>query len=330
MGIAIARRKFVAGLSAAAAWPLTARAQQPVRVRRIGALLGDLPRLQPSWDAFVKTLGQLGWTEGQNLRLDLRGWGRGETARIQELADELVALHPDVLVSGSTPATSALRRVTQTIPIVFAAGGDPVERGYVAGLAHPGGNVTGFFSVVPSLASKWLELLREVDPRVVRIAVMFDARFDGDKIYAAPIEEAAAATGVRIIRTPVGNKIEVERALDTFAAGPNGGLIIIPPPMSGDQIETIIQRAVQSRLPAVYFRREEPVAGGLMSYGSSLVDGFIKAASYVDRILKGANPADLPVQQPTKFELVVNLKTAKAIDLTIPESFLLRADEVIE
>jgi ABC-type uncharacterized transport system substrate-binding protein len=341
MTIAIRRREFITLLGGAAALssglrPRAARAQQGERMRRIGVLAvgteGD-PSQKANLAALWEGLAKLGWVEGRNLRIDVR-YEAGDLNRIRAHAAELVSLAPEVIVvSANTAATIAVQQRTKTIPIVFTQGGDPVVNGLVRSLARPEGNTTGFSNSEPTFAGKWLELLKEAVPRVNRVALLFNSELSLTAVgpaYISSIEAAAAAFAVQTIKLPFRDPIDIVRGIDAFAAEPNGGLIVLPPPPQGANRETVIRLAAQHRLPAIYNGRDLAAAGGLMSYGSSLADQYRRAASYVDRLLRGAKVSELPVQFPTKFELVVNLKTAKAIGLAIPESFLLRADEVIE
>jgi putative tryptophan/tyrosine transport system substrate-binding protein len=330
------RRELITFLGGAAAWPLAARAQQNGRTRRIGVLTygaeGD-PVQKANLAALREGVAKLGWTEGRNLRIDVR-FAAGDLGRIYAYAGELVSLAPDVIVvSAATVGTRAVQQATQTIPIVFLGGGDPVVNGVVRSIARPEGNTTGFSSIENSIAGKWLELLKEAMPHLTRMALIFNSELlstGAGPAYISLIEAAAPALSVQTIRTPFRDGIDIVRAIDAFAAEPNGGLIVLPPPPNGANLETILRLAAQHRQPAIYTNRESADAGGLISYGPNVADRFRRAAGYVDRLLRGAKVSDLPVQFPTKFELVVNLKTAKAIGLTIPEAFLLRADELIE
>jgi putative ABC transport system substrate-binding protein len=277
--------------------------------------------------ALGEGLAKLGWIEGRNLRTDLRVT-LSDPDRLRAYAVELVSLAPDVIVTSSRPATTAVQEQTKTIPIVFTAGNDPVTEGVVQNIARPEGNTTGFTSTVDSLSGKWLELLKEAAPHITRVALVFNPQ-TVNVGYFRPIEAAAPLLGVQALKTPVRDPLELVRAIDAFAAEPNGGLLVVPV-LPADSYHMLHRVAAQHRLPAIHAGRNGVNGGGLMGYGADLPDLYRRAASYVDRLLRGAKVSDLPVQFPTKFELVVNLKTAKAIDLTIPESFLLRADEVIE
>jgi putative ABC transport system substrate-binding protein len=326
------RREFITLLGgAAAAWPLAAGAQQDGRVRRIGILSGRDeadPVTQVQQGALREGLAKLGWIEGRNVRFDLR-FSADDPDRLRAHADELVRLAPDVIAVGSLPATRALLQRTRTIPIVFTNVGDPLAGGLLKNIPRPEGNATGITSLFQSIAGKWLELLKEAAPRTARVALIFTPNIvDGG--YFAAIDAAAEVLGVKAIRTPYRNAAELERAIDTFAAEPNGGLLMVPPPPSRSNRELINRLALMYRLPTIYPNKYVVAEGGMMSYGADNVEPYRIAASYVDRILRGAKINELPVQFPTRFELVINLKTAKAIGLTISEAFLLRADELIE
>jgi putative ABC transport system substrate-binding protein len=327
------RREFIALVGGAAAWPLAAHAQEPERVRRIGVLLAtaaDDAEAQTRVGAFLQGLTQLGWTDGSNLRIDTR-WATTNPDELRRHATELVALAPDVLVGGSgTTTAAALLQATRTVPIVFAIVVDPVGAGFVASLAKPGGNATGFTVYEYSMSGKWLELLKEIAPRVTRAAVLRDpAVASGIGMFGA-VQIVAPSLGVELIPVDVRDAGEIERAVAAFEPGLNGGLIVTPSALGTAHRELIAKVAARHKLPAVYASRHFVTAGGLISYGPDLLDQFRRAAGYVDRILKGEKPADLPVQAPTKYELVINLKTAKALGLQIPSSVLARADEVIE
>jgi putative tryptophan/tyrosine transport system substrate-binding protein len=327
------RREFITILGgAAAAWPLTARAQQGGRVRRIGILSRgpETERVtQAQRRAMQEALAKLGWIEGRNVRFDLR-FSDDDPDRLRAQADELVRLAPDIIAVASVPATRALLQRTRTIPIVFTNVGDPVAGGLLKNIARPEGNATGITSLFQSISGKWLELLKEAAPHTARVALIFVPGIVVEN-YFAVIDAAAEVLGVKAMRTPYRNAAELERAIDAFAAEPNGGLVIVPPPPSGSNRELVNRLAQKHRLPAIYPAKDYgPAEGGMMSYGSDVVELNRTAASYIDRILRGAKINELPVQFPTKFELVINLKTAKAIGLTIPEAFLLRADEIIE
>jgi len=330
----IRRREFMAMLGAAAAWPLAARAQQGERVRRIGVLMGtdeNDPVQKPYILAFTQALAGLGWTDGRNVRIDLR-WGRTDINRIRALAQELVGLQPDIIVTSTTSPTAAVQRETRTIPIVFASVPDPVASGIVARLDRPSGNVTGFAVLEASLAGKWLELLSEIAPGLKRAAIMFnpDTNPVSKALYLSSLETAARSLKVEPIISPVHSDVEIETAINALGREPGGGLVVIPSVFVTAHRAPIISVAARNNLPAVYTASNYAREGGLLSYGPDPVDTYRRAATYVDRILRGEKPGDLPVQLPTKFEMVVNLKTAKALGLTVPPSLLARADEVIE
>jgi len=324
------RREVIAGLAGAAvASPRSASAQQGERVRRIGVLMNvasDDPEAQARIAAFRQELQQLGWTDGRDLRIDYR-WA-GDASRFHGYAEELLALAPDVILASATPSVQALRQVSRTVPIVFANVGDPVAMGFVDSLARPGGNTTGFTPYEFGFAAKWLELLKEIAPRVRRVAVLRDLTI-GPAHFTA-IQAVAPSFGVELSTVGVQDVGEIERTVATFARSSNAGLIVTPSTSALIHRDLITLLAARHRLPAVYGFRYFVTAGGLISYAPSTIDMYRRAAGYVDRILKGQKPADLPVQAPTKYELVVNLKTARALDLTIPPSLLARADEVIE
>jgi putative ABC transport system substrate-binding protein len=327
------RRQFITLLGgAAAAWPFVAHAQQPSSVRRIGVLMSlaaDDPEGLVRVTAFVQGLQELGWTVGRNVRIDYR-WGMGDTDRYRKYAAELVALAPDVLLSPNTGTTRALQQATRTMPIVFAGATDPIGGGLVASLARPGGNVTGFTGFDFGMTGKWLELLKEIAPRMTRVAVLRNPTTTGGVGQFGAIQAVAPAFGVEVRPVDVHDAGEIEREVTAFAGGPNGGLVVISTALATVHRELIITLAARHRLPAVYPFRYFVTDGGLISYGPDEIDPFRRAAGYVDRILKGEKPADLPVQAPTKFQTVINLKTAKALGLTVPPSLLARADEVIE
>jgi ABC-type uncharacterized transport system substrate-binding protein len=326
------RREFITVLGGAAVWSHTLRAQQGERVRRIGVLVdgaGSDMTLQAFVAAFRAGLQKLGWIEGRNLRIDDR-WAAGDSGRMRTYAAELVAMSPDVMLTGNTPIVQELQRQTHTIPIVFVAVGDPVATGVVASLARPGGNATGFMNPEASISGKWLELLKEIAPGINRVLVMVNAGNMANASRLRAIEASAPSFGVRVSSSAVRDAGEMESAVDSIARESNTALIVTPGAPISDHRKMIFALANRNHLPAVYPYRYYAAEGGLMSYGAEPLDMWQRAASYVDRIFKGEKPADLPVQQPTKYELVLNLKTAKAIGLTIPESFLLRADEVIE
>jgi len=326
------RREFITLLGGAAAWPLAARAQQGDRVRRIGYLdAGDEndPLAKPDFSAFTQALAGLGWTDGRNVRMDLRWWG-DDITRIRALAKELVSLQPDIIVVSTAPATAAVQRETRTIPIVMAAVGDPVASGIVPRLNQPGGNITGFALFEPTLGGKWLELLSEIAPGLKRAAFMFNPDTVPAPAYMPSLETAARSLKVEPIIAHIHNDAEIETAVIALGCEPGGGLVVVPDIFMEKHRAAIISAAARNNVPAVYFFAFFARDGGLLSYSPDTVDLSRRAATYVDRILRGEKPGDLPVQFPTKFEMVVNLKTAKALGLTVPQSILLRADEVIE
>jgi putative ABC transport system substrate-binding protein len=327
------RREFITLLGGAAAvWPLAARAQPPERTRRIGVLMNrapDDPEGQARIAAFLQGLQEWGWAVGRNVRIDTR-WSAGDTNLYRRYSEELVALAPDVIVATNTSTVRALLQVTRSVPIVFTSATDPVAGGLVASLAHPGGNVTGFSAAELGLSAKWLELLKELAPRLLRVAVLRDSMTTGGVGQFAAIQTAAPAFGAELTPIDLRDAGEIERAVAMFARQANGGLIVIAAARAELHRKLIITLAARHRLPAMYPFRHHVVEGGLISYGSDSIDAARRAASYVDRILKGEKAADLPVQAPTKYELVVNLKTAKALGLDVPSTVLARADEVIE
>jgi putative ABC transport system substrate-binding protein len=327
----LGRRKFIALLSGAAAWPLAARAQQPEQVRRIGVLSyipADDAEGQARYAAFTQALGQLGWSDGRNLRIDARWANPGN---LQRNAAELVAAAPDVLLAATgTPTVAPLLQATRTIPIVFAIVIDPVGAGFVASLAQPGGNATGFTIYEYSISGKWLELLKEIAPGVTRAAVLRDPAVASGTGQFGAVQIVAPSLGVQVTPVDVRDPGEIERAVAAFARGPNGGLIVTGSALANVHRELIAKVAARHKLPAVFPNRTFVTSGGLISYGPDLIEQFRQAADYVDRILKGEKPADLPVQAPVKYELAVNQKTARALGLDLPASVLARADEVIE
>jgi putative tryptophan/tyrosine transport system substrate-binding protein len=326
------RREFIVGLGGAAVWPLAARAQQGDRVRRTGVLMEldeNDPEAKAVVSAFTQSLADLGWIDGRNVRMDLR-WAGDDTNRIRALAQELVGLKPDIIVANTTPATAALQRETRTIPIVFASVSDPVASGIVPRLDRPSGNVTGFAILEASLGGKWLELLSEIASGLKRAAIMFNPDTAPVSAFMPSLETAARSLRVVPIMAPVHSDVEIDTAIIALGREPGGGLVVPPDVFMGTHRAPIISAAARNNVPAVYWLSTIARDGGLLSYGVDQVDIWRRAATYVDRILRGAKPADLPVQLPTKFEMVVNLKTAKAIGLAVPPSILLRADEVIE
>jgi putative tryptophan/tyrosine transport system substrate-binding protein len=326
------RREFIALVGGAVAWPVAARAQQSERMPRIGNLMNvpENDRESPARiAAFLEGLQQLGWTDGRNVRIDHR-WAGGDAERYRRYAAELVALAPDVILATASPSVIALQQATRTVPIVFVQVIDPVGGGFVASLARPGGNVTGFTAFEYGMSAKWLELLKAIAPRLTRVAVVRDPTITAGIGQFAAIQVAAPSFGVELSPVDVRDADETERAVAAFARTSNGGLIVTASPAIATQRELIMMLAAKHGLPAVYPFRYYAAAGGLISYGSEWTDQYRRAAVYVDRILRGEKPADLPVQAPTKYELVINLKTAKALGLTVPPTLLARADEVIE
>jgi putative ABC transport system substrate-binding protein len=330
----IRRREFITLLGGAVvAWPLAARAQQGERMRRIGVLIGgvapDDPDAQANMAAFLQVLQQLAWTEGRNVRIDYR-WGLGNADNIRKYAAELAALAPDAIFASGNAAMPALLQATRTVPIVFVNVADPVGSGFVDSLARPGANATGFVQFEYNLSGKWLELLKEIAPRVTRAAVLRDPAIVSGIGQFAVIQSVAPSAGVEVSPVNVRDAGEIERAVTAFARASNGGLIVTTSALTVVHRDLIITLAARYKLPAVYYRRYFVTSGGLMSYGYDIVEQFRGAAGYVDRILKGEKPADLPVQTPTKYQLVINLKTAKTLGLEVPPTLLARADEVIE
>jgi ABC-type uncharacterized transport system substrate-binding protein len=329
----LGRREFITLLcGASAAWPLMARAQQAERVRQLGVLMptGERdPETQLRVGAFREGLQKLGWVEGRNLRVEYR-WGGGSLERTRTYAAELVALKPDVIFGAPTSAAVALHRETRTIPVVFAQVPDPVGVGLVESLARPGGNLTGFALYEYAIALKWLELLKQIAPHVTRVAILYDPEQPTSPGYISPIEATAPSFSVQILPHPVRDAGAIERAIETFAAQPNGGLILPPGALMVGHRDLIISLAARHRLPSIFPFRYYVAGGGLASYGVDNLNLYRRAAGYVDRVLKGETPANLPVQFADKFELVINLKTAKALGLEVPVSLLARTDEVIE
>jgi putative tryptophan/tyrosine transport system substrate-binding protein len=324
------RREFISGIGGVAAWPIVARAQQDDRVRRIGVLMpyDEIdPVAKTIVSAFIKALADFGWIGGRNVRIDLRWYGDG-TNRIPALAQELVGLQPDIILAASTPAAVGVERES-TIPIVFANVGDPVANGMVARLDRPSANITGFRILEPSLGGKWLELLSEIAPGLKRASIMFNP--DNASLYLFPsFETAARSLKVAPLIAPVHGDVEIETAISTLGREPGGGLVVMPDVFTRAHRAPIILAAARNQVPAVYWLSDFARDGGLLSFGVDRVDTFRRAATYVDRILRGAKPFELPWELATKFEMAVNLKTAKALGVTVPQSILLRADEVIE
>ena len=333
MSAKMKRREFITLLGgAAAAWPLAARAQQAERMRRIGVLLNtaaDDMVFQTRVGAFLQGLALLGWTIGRNVRIEVR-WSGGKADEARRYATELAALAPDVILAHGVSSVRPLLQATRTVPIVFPIASDPVGAGLVESLARPGGNATGFMSFEYPLSGKWLELLKDIAPGVTRVAVLQDPTQGGGSSAFAVIQAAAPSLGVEVTPVNLRDAPEIERALADFARTSNGGLIVTGSALSNVHHKLIITLAARHKLPAIYLERSFAADGGLISYGSDYIDHYRRAAGYVDRILKGERPADLPVQAPTKYELVINLKTAKTLGLEVPPTLLARADEVIE
>ena len=325
------RREFITLLGSAAAWPLAARAQQTDRMKRIGVLMNYAERdrdILPLISAFRKRLEDFGWSEGRNVRIDER-WAAGDLDRLRAYAKELVSLKADVIFCNGTPTVVALQQATRTISIVFVNANDPIGFGFVKSIARPSGNITGFVSFEPAMGGKWLEMLREIAPGVVRIALIYNPQTHTGQHFQS-IESGARSLAIKIARVQFRNAAEIERGIDDFAREPKGGLLVLPDTSNTLHRDLIVRLAAQHRLPAVYPRRFFITSGGLAYYGTDQTDMYRRAAEYIDRILKGAKPADLPVQAPTKFDLMINLKTAKALGLTVPPTLLARANEVIE
>jgi putative ABC transport system substrate-binding protein len=330
----VRRREFIALTgSAAATLPLAARAQQG-RIKRIGVLMGWAetdPEARAALAAFLNGLQQLGWVDGRNLQVELR-WAAGDPGRMREFAKELVALQPETILANTTPVTAALYRETRAIPVVFVIVSDPVGAGFVASLAQPGGNITGFINVETAMGGKWLELLKEIAPSVRRAAIMFnpDTAPGGGSYFMGTLEAAARAFGVEAIKSPVRSDAEIETVITGLGREPGGGLVVMTDGFMVVHRGSIIPLAAHNNVPAIYSEAVSTRDGGLLSYGANIRDVFSRSASYVDRILRGARAADLPVQTPTKYELAINLKTARALGLNVPPTLLTRADEVIE
>src|SRR5262245_20020188 len=327
------RRAFISLLGgAAAAWPLAVRAQPGERMRRVGVFFpgaADDPEYQARNAAFLQGLGELGWTVGRNVQIDYR-WGAGDAANIPKHAMELAALAPDVILAAGGAVTGPLLQATRTVPIVFTIVPDPVGAGFVDSLSRPGGNATGFINFEYSISAKWLELIKQIAPGVTRVAILRDPVLTGGTGQFGAIQSAAPPLGVEVSPVNVRDAGEIERAVTAFARSSNGGLIVTVSALAVVHRDLIIALAARHKLPAVYYERNFVADGGLISYGPDYLDQYRRAAGYVDRILKGEKPADLPVQAPTKYKLVINLKTAKALGLTFPQSLLATADEVIE
>jgi putative ABC transport system substrate-binding protein len=331
----VGRREFITLLGgAASSWPLAARAQQSERVRRVAVLAGfaESDRMrQADIAALQEGLAKLGWVEPRNLRIDIRFAG-GDADRIRDHAAELVRLSPDVIVTSTGATTREVQQQTSTIPIVVTGGGDPGVNGFVRNISHPEGNTTGITNLYASIGGKWLELLKQAAPMVGRVGLIHNPQLNTapGSVYVTSLEEAARALGVESISIPFHDAVDLVRGIDEFAAEPNGGLIVLPPAPTAADRAAIRRLAAQHRLPNIFSTKQEAAEGGLLAYGSNEVDRWQRAASFVDRILRGAKVSDLPLEFPTRFDLTVNLKTAKAMGLTIPDTLLLIADEVIE
>jgi ABC-type uncharacterized transport system substrate-binding protein len=327
------RRAFISLLGgAAAAWPLAARAQQRDVVRRVAILIsgGEAdPEMRARVAAIRERLDNLGWSEGRNVRIDVRFAG-GDPDRHSSLARALVALQPDAIIAYSTPIAVALRRESRTIPIVFVNVSDPIGSGLVASLARPGGNLTGFMLYEEGISGKWLAMLKEIAPQLTRAALIANPKTTPYDYFVRTAKAAASSLAVEVVPNPIENVADIERVIESLARLPNSGLVFLPDSTSIQHRDLVVVLAARHRLPAVYAFRFFVAAGGLMSYGTDVIQQYREAAAYVDRILRGANPADLPVQAPTKYETVLNLKTAKSLGLEVPSSLLVRADEVIE
>jgi putative tryptophan/tyrosine transport system substrate-binding protein len=329
------RRDFIAlAGGAVAGWPLAARAQQLGRMRRIGVLLygsENDPEAKGQFAAFTLGLSQAGWTDGRNVRMDVR-WGTGDLERMRVFAKELVDLQPDVIFSAATPATSAVQRETRTVPIVFVLVVDPVERGFAESVPRPGGNITGLLPFEPSLGGKWLELLTEIAPYIKRAGIMFNPNTApyAKSYFLPPLEQASRSLNVEPTLALVHSEAEIETAIASLGREPRGGLVVIPDSFMIVHRGAIMSLAARNNVPAVYFEPYFSRDGGLLSYGPNFKDLFRRAATYVDRVLRGAKPNDLPIELPTKFELLINVKTARALGLAVPPLLLARADEVIE
>lgn len=325
------RREFIGLIVGAAAWSLAARGEQPAGVKRVGVLLAESDALgQSHLKLFVQKLEELGWTNG-NVQIEVRLTGTN-AALIEKSAKELVALQPDVITTNTTPGTAAVQRETRTIPIVFTVVSDPVGEGFVSSLARPGGNITGFINYEASIAGKWVGLLKEIDARVVRAAGLFnpEAAPDHGSFFLRPFEAAAHSLAIAALPTPVRSEAEIDAAIAALGGETGGGLVMLADSFTGSHRGRIIEQAARQQVPAVYPFRSAAVEGGLLSYGPDFSDLYLQQAVYVDRVLRGAKPRELPVQVPTKFELVINLKTAKTLGLSASPSLLVRADEVIE
>ena len=326
------RRELITLLGGAAAWPVAGRAQQPDRMRRIGVLMGfaeDDPEMKTRLAGFRQSLERLGWSEGRNVRIDYR-FAVGSPDRFRAFAKELVALRPDLIFASTTPVAAALQQQSRSIPIVFVNVSDPIGSGLVASLARPGGNLTGLLLYEEGITGKWLAMLKEIAPQLERAAVIANPKSTPYDYFLRAAEARASALAVKLVPSPAENAADIERVIESLAREPDGGLVLIPDSASIVHRDLVIALAARHRLPAVYPYRFFVTAGGLMSYDTDLLEQYRQASSYVDRILRGAAPADLPVQAPTKYQTVLNLKTAKALGLTVPPGLLVAADEVIE
>jgi len=327
------RREFLGVLGgAAAAWPLAARAQQGERVRRIGVLVGQAendPDAKARLTGFQEALAKAGWSEGRNVSVDYR-FSAGRAEHVEALAKELVALQPDVIIAQGTSVTAALQRESNKIPIVFVTVSDPIGSGFVASLPRPGGNITGLLMYEAGITGKWMAMLKEIAPRLARAALVANPKGTAYDYFLQAAEAAAPSLAIEIVPSPIENTADIERVIDSVARVPNSGLLLPPDTTTITHRDLIVALAARHRLPAVYSLRVFVTAGGLMSYGTDVVEIFRLAATYADRILRGAKPAELPVQAPTKYETIVNLKTAKALGLDVPPSLIVRADQVIE
>jgi putative tryptophan/tyrosine transport system substrate-binding protein len=330
----VRRREFITLLGGAvAAWPFVAVAQQDDRIRHVMVWIGGSgsdPTSQQRAVAFRDSMRGLGWIEGRNVKIDVRFPSTNAAEETRAAAAELAALNPDAIVTTGAPILGALHRVTKTVPIVFTLVTDPVTDGFVASLARPGGNITGFTIFEHSFAGKWLEMLKEVVPGITRVAVLQNSDHPAWNAYLRAIGAVASGMGIEVTAAPVNSAADIQAALAGFARVPNGGLVLLPSPVATAHRELIASAAVRHGLPSIYLARIYPMSGGLMSYGINLIEPYRQAAVYVDRILKGAKPGELPVQAASKFEMVINLKTAKALGITVPPTVLGRADEVIE
>jgi putative ABC transport system substrate-binding protein len=326
------RREFIAGLGGATAWPVVARAQQREPLRRVAILMGasrDAPGTQERYMAFLKAFEQLGWRDAQNVQIVAR-WGGGNEPETRKTAEEIVALAPDVILATGSVGAESILRATRTIPVVFVVAPDPMGSGFVQSLSRPGGNATGFMMFEYTLCGKWPELLKEIAPSITHAAVLRDPTFVAGIGQFAVIQAVAPSVGIEVSPIDLLEQNQIERAIATFAQSPNGGLIQTASGIAAANINLIIAAAARSKVPAVYNQQPFVAAGGLISYGPNFADQYRRAAGYVDRILRGEKPADLPVQAPNKYELAINLKTAKALGLSVPHSLLARADEVVE